>query len=139
MRQVYRPSSSHFVFYEILCSFFGGWTSPRCCSRGSPGGWIKKFTKLVDIYHSLKKLRWLLYKWGRYLTFWTLEKKKKKRKTKYRSFKKKLFWKLKKQTDSEIEVTKFRELTFRKKNEWKLQNLDICFFGAWGGYKRKRP
>ena len=34
---------------------------------------------------------WLLHKWGRYLTFWTLEKKKK---TKYRSFKKFKFWKL---------------------------------------------
>ena len=30
----------------------------------------------------MKKLRWLLYKWGRYLTFWTLEKEKKKRKKK---------------------------------------------------------
>ena len=30
--------SGHFVFYEILCSsnFFCR-TSPRCCSRGSPG------------------------------------------------------------------------------------------------------
>ena len=27
-------------------------TSPRLCSRGSPGGWIKSFfTKLVDNYH----------------------------------------------------------------------------------------
>ena len=43
------------------------------------------FTKLVEIYrrktHS-KKLWWLLKKWGRYLTFWTLEKKEKKEKEK---------------------------------------------------------
>ena len=38
----YIGPSGHFVFYEIFCSsnFFGR-TSPRCCSRGSPGGWIK--------------------------------------------------------------------------------------------------
>ena len=69
-----------FFFYEILCSSnFLGLTSPRCCSQGFPGGWIKIFTKLVDIYHRKtrwKKLRWLLYKWGRYLSFWTLKKKK---------------------------------------------------------------
>ena len=55
MRQyanVYIDSSSIFVFYEILCSsnFFCR-TSTRYCSRGSPGGWIKIFMKLVDIYH----------------------------------------------------------------------------------------
>ena len=44
--------SCHFVFYENLCSsaFFGR-TSPRRCSRYSPGGWIKIsfLTKHVDI------------------------------------------------------------------------------------------
>ena len=33
-----------------------GRTLPRWCSRGSSGGWIKKFTKLVDKYHS--KIHW---------------------------------------------------------------------------------
>ena len=50
----YIDPSGHFVFYKILCSSnFFGWMSPRCCSRGSPGGWIKNFffIKLVDIYH----------------------------------------------------------------------------------------
>ena len=38
----YIDPSGCFVFYEILCSSnFLGRTSPRCCSRGSPGGWIK--------------------------------------------------------------------------------------------------
>ena len=49
----YIDPSGHFVFYENLCSsnFFGR-TSTRCCSRGSPGGWIRfSLTKLIDTYH----------------------------------------------------------------------------------------
>ena len=74
----YIDPSGHFVFYLILCgSNFLGRTSPRCCSRGSPGGWIKiSFLQTCRFLEdSLKKLRWLLYIWGRYSTFWTLEKK----------------------------------------------------------------
>ena len=38
--RVYGPFRSY--FYEILrSSNFFGQTSPRCCSRASPGGWIK--------------------------------------------------------------------------------------------------
>ena len=58
----YIDPSGHFVFYEILCSSnFLGQMSPWCCSRGSPGGWIKIsfFTKLVDIYH--RKIHWKNY------------------------------------------------------------------------------
>ena len=50
--------------------------------RGSPGGWIKisisnfKSCRYLPQEDSLKKLRRLLCKWGRYLTFWTLETKK---------------------------------------------------------------
>ena len=43
---------------------------PRCCSRGSPGGWIR---------FSQKILGWLIYKWRRYLYFQQLQKS-------YRSF-----------------------------------------------------
>ena len=31
-------------------NFFGR-TSPRRCSQGSSGGWIRNFTKLVDKYY----------------------------------------------------------------------------------------
>ena len=36
------------------------------------------FNKTCRYLPFTKKLRWLLYKWGRYLIFWTLEKKQKK-------------------------------------------------------------
>ena len=64
--------------FDILC-----WNSPRCCPRSSPDGWIRflfyKTCRKISQEDSVKKLGWLIYKWGRYLTFWTLEKRKEKR------------------------------------------------------------
>ena len=38
----YINPSGNFVFLKILCSLnFFGRTSSRCCSKGSPGGWIR--------------------------------------------------------------------------------------------------
>ena len=46
----YIDPSGHLVFYE---------TSPRRCSRCSPGGWIAIFfTELVDDYH--RKIQWII-------------------------------------------------------------------------------
>ena len=57
----YIDPSGHFVFYENFCSSnFLGRTSPRCCSRGSPGGWIKisfyKTYRYLPQEDSLKKI-----------------------------------------------------------------------------------
>ena len=41
----------------------------------------------LPLEDSQKKLRWLLHKWGRYLTFWTLEKRKEKKTRTSRSYK----------------------------------------------------
>ena len=63
----YIDPSGHFVFHEISCSSnFLGRTSPRCCSRGAPGGWINIF--FLKIF-TLRRFTewwwwWLLYKWG---------------------------------------------------------------------------
>ena len=40
--RVYFEPSGHWVSL--------GWTSPRCCSRGSPGGWIKIFFCKYKVY-----------------------------------------------------------------------------------------
>ena len=53
-----------FLMKFCVTSTFFCQTSPRCFSQGSPGGWIKIFMKLVDIYHRKihkKKLGWLPY------------------------------------------------------------------------------
>ena len=62
---VYRPLQSFCLLWNfVYLELFGG-TSPRWCSRGSPGGWIEKnwkklkyyfFTKIVDNYHW--KIHW---------------------------------------------------------------------------------
>ena len=71
-----KQKNIHSCFPVILyvmkfCStdFFGR-TSPRWCSRGSPGGWIKIYSLMI---------RWLLYECWRYLTFWALKRKKKRK------------------------------------------------------------
>ena len=42
-----------------LMKFCVSQTSPRWCSGGSPGGWIKRIAKLVDKYH--RKIHWKNY------------------------------------------------------------------------------
>ena len=44
------PINLSFIKFCVARNFLGR-TSPRWCSRGSPGGWIIFFTKLVDKYH----------------------------------------------------------------------------------------
>ena len=107
----YIDPSGHFVFYEILCSsnFLVKHHLDVVLEVLQVVGSKFLFYKTcrdLPLEDSLKKLRRLLHKWGRYLTFWTLEKEKNKKKQELQEVLKfpiKIFWNL----ESQFEIRTF--------------------------------